>query len=59
MFLRGLEIMYRLFRGTDPYPHAANTLLEAEGGAALDLEHVKTDPDPLKPERDNREEDGR
>lgn len=52
MFLRGLEILFRLFRGTDPYPHAANTLLEAEGGAALEIEDID-------PKRDDHKEDGR
>jgi C4-dicarboxylate transporter, DctQ subunit len=37
MFVRTLEVLVRLFRGLDPYPHAARTLLEAEGGESLDL----------------------
>ncbi|MGA9746703.1 MAG: TRAP transporter small permease [Nocardioides sp.] len=37
MFLRSLEVLVRLLRGRDPYPHAASTLLEAEGGIALEL----------------------
>lgn len=41
MFLRTLESLVRLMRGRDPFPHAAATLLEAEGGAPL------KDPDPL------------
>lgn len=36
MFLRGVEILVRTLRNQDPYPHAAHSLLEAEGGAALD-----------------------
>lgn len=41
MFLRGLEVVYRLVRGRDPYPHAAPDLLAAEGGEALDLEEIE------------------
>ncbi len=37
MFLRSLEVLVRHLRGRDPYPHAASTLLEAEGGSALEL----------------------
>ncbi|QNN53909.1 TRAP transporter small permease [Nocardioides mesophilus] len=37
MFVRSLEVLVRLFRGQDPYPHAADTLLEAEGGTALEI----------------------
>ena len=37
MFVRTLEVLVRLLRGLDPYPHAARTLLEAEGGESLDL----------------------
>lgn len=36
MFLRTLEALGRLVRGQDPYPHAARSLLEAEGGAPLE-----------------------
>jgi C4-dicarboxylate transporter DctQ subunit len=36
MFFRTLEVMVRIIRGKDPYPHAAATLLEAEGGVPLD-----------------------
>jgi C4-dicarboxylate transporter DctQ subunit len=36
MFLRTVEVLVRLTRGMDPYPHAADSLLEAEGGAPLD-----------------------
>lgn len=56
MFLRGVEIFYRLVRGYNPYPHAANSLLEAEGGAALDLEDVH---EPRHPDRQPRTEDER
>ncbi|MPY98070.1 MAG: TRAP transporter small permease subunit [Actinophytocola sp.] len=35
MFLRTLEVLVRLARGRDPYPHAARSLLEAEGGSPL------------------------
>ena len=35
MFLRTLGVMTRLVRGDAPYPHAASTLLEAEGGKPL------------------------
>lgn len=35
MFLRALEILVRTLRGQDPYPHAADSLLEEEGGVAL------------------------
>lgn len=46
MFLRALEVLVRLFRGTDPYPHAAGTLLEAEGGTALEMTRDdRTDPE--------------
>lgn len=41
MFLRAAEILGRLVTGKNPYPHAANTLLEAEGGAALELGDVE------------------
>lgn len=41
MFLRAAEILGRLVTNKDPYPHAANTLLEAEGGAALELADVE------------------
>lgn len=41
MFLRGLEVVYRLVRGQDPYPHAAPNPLAAEGGEALDLEEIE------------------
>jgi C4-dicarboxylate transporter DctQ subunit len=37
MFLRAAEVLVRLFRGTDPYPQAAKTLLETEGGTALEM----------------------
>lgn len=37
MFLRATEVLIRLLRGQDPYPHAARTLLEAEGGTALEI----------------------
>jgi C4-dicarboxylate transporter, DctQ subunit len=36
MFLRTVEVLVRLARGADPYPHAARSLLEAEGGVPLD-----------------------
>lgn len=36
MFLRTVQVLVRVGRGLDPYPEAARTLLEAEGGAALD-----------------------
>lgn len=35
MFLRALEILVRTLRGQDPYPHAAGSILEEEGGVAL------------------------
>jgi len=35
MFLRTVGVLVRLVRGQDAYPHAAATLLEAEGGAPL------------------------
>jgi C4-dicarboxylate transporter DctQ subunit len=40
MFLRSLEVLVRLVRGKDPYPHAARTALDAEGGTALEMTEV-------------------
>lgn len=37
MFLRAVEVLVRLIRDQTPYPHAADSLLEAEGGTALDI----------------------
>ena len=48
MFLRAIEILVRLIRGTDPYPHAADTLLEAEGGTALEMTQHDRPQDPEK-----------
>lgn len=45
MFLRGLEVMYRLLRGQNAYPHAAPDLLTAEGGEALDLQEIEASRD--------------
>jgi len=35
MFVRAVEILVRTMRGLDPYPDAASSLLEEEGGSAL------------------------
>lgn len=35
MFVRALEILVRTLRGQDPYPDAAGSILEEEGGVAL------------------------
>ena len=35
MFLRAVEILVRTLRGLDPYPHAAGSILEEEGGVPL------------------------
>lgn len=46
MFLRTIEVLWRLGRGEDPYPEAAGSLLEAEGGTALaDADLTSTHPD--------------
>jgi len=52
MFLRALEILVRLIRGLDPYPHAAGTVLEAEGGAPLHSEDLEERQDRRKGEAD-------
>jgi C4-dicarboxylate transporter DctQ subunit len=44
MFLRTVQVLVRLARGADPYPQAARSLLEAEGGVALDQAHAHDDP---------------
>jgi C4-dicarboxylate transporter DctQ subunit len=36
MFVRALEILVRTIRGVDPYPDAAGSILEEEGGAPLE-----------------------
>ncbi len=38
MFLRMVEVLVRIVRGMPAYPHAAQSLLEAEGGAPLDTD---------------------
>jgi C4-dicarboxylate transporter, DctQ subunit len=38
MFFRASQIMFRLVTKRDPYPEAASSLLEAEGGAALEVD---------------------
>ncbi len=40
MLVRALEILVRTTRGLDPYPHAAGSILEEEGGAALDASEL-------------------
>lgn len=37
MFLRSVEVLVRLVRNQAPYPHAADSMLEAEGGTALEI----------------------
>lgn len=36
MFLRATEVMVRLVRNVNPYPEATGSLLEAEGGTAIE-----------------------
>jgi C4-dicarboxylate transporter, DctQ subunit len=43
MFLRAVEILLRALRGKDPYPHAAASILEEEGGTALDEKSLGAD----------------
>jgi C4-dicarboxylate transporter DctQ subunit len=38
MFLRSLEILFRLARGRNPFPEAAASLVAAEGGSEADLQ---------------------
>lgn len=51
MFLRTIGVLVRLVRGHDPYPHAASSLLAAEGGVPLE--------DMGRSGRDEGEETGR
>ncbi len=44
MFVRTVQVLVRLARGDDPYPQAANSLLEAEGGAPLDETQAPDNP---------------
>lgn len=55
MFLRAAEILARLVTNKDPYPHAASTLLEAEGGAALELADVEDDAATRRRKEDSNE----
>ena len=44
MFVRTIQVLVRLARGDDPYPEAASSLLEAEGGTALDEADLREPP---------------
>lgn len=58
LFLRTVEILGRMLRGRDPYPEAAETLLQAEGGAPLDKSQLEPDdPDGDRLETDQPDED--
>lgn len=46
MFVRTVQVLVRLARGRDPYPQAANSLLEAEGGVALAQQQLADEPRP-------------
>ncbi|VXC36563.1 TRAP transporter small permease [Nocardioides sp. AX2bis] len=52
MFVRTVQVLVRLARGHDPYPQAANSLLEAEGGVALAQQQL--DDEPRHDERHDR-----
>jgi C4-dicarboxylate transporter DctQ subunit len=43
MFYRSLQIVWRLATKQDPYPEAASSLLESEGGTALEIEDERRD----------------
>lgn len=43
MFFRASQVMVRLATKRDPYPEAASSLLEAEGGTALEAEDDRRD----------------
>jgi C4-dicarboxylate transporter, DctQ subunit len=59
MFLRICEVIVRLARGMEPYPHAASSLLEAEGGAPLGGGVLPPDPPAGRPAADRDEEGDR
>ncbi len=52
MFARTVQVLVRIARGLDPYPQAASSLLEAEGGAPLDEAPSPDDPRHDDPRQD-------